>query len=65
LAKLLDFPYVEGDEIHPISNVAKMSSGIPLTDEDREPWLALIRKTAEEKTIRKRIDEQCSEWSAW
>lgn len=57
LAKLLDFPYVEGDEIHPKSNVAKMSSGIPLTDEDREPWLALIRKTAEEKTIRlKRID---------
>lgn len=56
LASLLDFPYVEGDEIHPESNVAKMSSGIPLTDEDREPWLALIRKTAEEKTIRKRTD---------
>lgn len=61
LAQLLDFPYVEGDEIHPTSNVAKMSSGIPLTDEDREPWLALIRKTAEEKTIRKRIDEQRSD----
>src|SRR6266550_577876 len=55
LAQALDFPYVEGDEIHPKSNIAKMSSGIPLTDEDREPWLALIRATAEEKTIRKRI----------
>lgn len=61
LAQVLDFPYVEGDEIHPKSNIAKMSSGIPLTDEDREPWLALIRKTAEEKTIGKRVDEQCSD----
>ncbi|KAG6864946.1 hypothetical protein C0991_006175 [Blastosporella zonata] len=40
-------PYVEGDELHPASNVAKMSAGIPLTDVDREPWLALIRATAE------------------
>ncbi|KAF8345510.1 P-loop containing nucleoside triphosphate hydrolase protein [Amanita rubescens] len=61
LARALDFPYVEGDEIHPKSNIAKMSSGIPLTDEDREPWLALIRATAEEKTIRKKIGEGCGD----
>lgn len=59
LAHTLDFPYVEGDEIHPKSNIAKMGSGIPLTDEDREPWLALIRATAEENTIRKGIGEGC------
>jgi gluconokinase len=40
---------VEGDELHPKSNVDKMSRGIPLTDEDREPWLELIRSTAEGK----------------
>ncbi|TCR00068.1 gluconate kinase (SKI family) [Neorhizobium sp. JUb45] len=42
LAKALDLPYVEGDELHPKSNVEKMSKGTPLTDEDRWPWLDLI-----------------------
>ncbi|KAF8625893.1 hypothetical protein AX15_005142 [Amanita polypyramis BW_CC] len=56
LANALDFPYVDGDDLHPRSNIDKMSSGISLTDEDREPWLALIRQTAEERTIRKMVD---------
>ncbi|KAF8634747.1 hypothetical protein AX17_004117 [Amanita inopinata Kibby_2008] len=51
LSRTLDFPYVEGDELHPKSNVDKMSAGVPLTDEDREPWLGLIRRTAEEMTV--------------
>ncbi|KAK2461079.1 hypothetical protein APHAL10511_006926 [Amanita phalloides] len=55
LAHELGFPYIEGDELHPKSNIDKMSSGIPLTDADREPWLALIRKTAKESII----DERC------
>jgi gluconokinase len=42
LAKALDLPYVEGDELHPKANVEKMSHGTPLTDEDRWPWLDLI-----------------------
>lgn len=44
-------PYVEGDDLHPMSNVEKMSSGRPLTDADREPWLKLIRATAEHMII--------------
>ena len=40
-------PFFDGDSLHPKSNIAKMSSGTPLTDEDRLPWLALIRSTAE------------------
>ena len=48
LAKALDVPYVEGDDLHPRSNIEKMSSGDPLTDSDREPWLRLIRTTAED-----------------
>lgn len=39
LAKHLSVPFIEGDEFHPEENVAKMSRGIPLTDNDRYPWL--------------------------
>lgn len=42
LASRLDCAFVEGDQLHPASNVRKMADGIPLTDEDRWPWLALI-----------------------
>lgn len=40
-------PYVEGDDLHPQSNIDKMSKGVPLTDEDREPWLRAVRAEAE------------------
>ncbi|KAJ9104670.1 hypothetical protein QFC21_002168 [Naganishia friedmannii] len=43
----LSIPFIDGDSLHPKSNVAKMSVGTPLTDADRLPWLALIRSTAE------------------
>ncbi|QFY59139.1 gluconokinase [Rhizobium grahamii] len=42
LAELLGVGFVEGDRLHPASNVEKMSKGIPLTDDDRMPWLDLI-----------------------
>ncbi|WP_243074392.1 gluconokinase [Microbacterium sp. SS28] len=32
--------YIDADDLHPASNVEKMAAGIPLTDEDRMPWLA-------------------------
>lgn len=35
----LGVPFFEGDDFHPAENVAKMSSGIPLTDADRVPWI--------------------------
>lgn len=34
--------FVEGDEFHPPANVAKMSAGTPLTDDDRVPWLRTL-----------------------
>lgn len=43
LAGRLGWPLQEGDDLHPAENVAKMEAGIPLTDEDRWPWLRLIR----------------------
>jgi gluconokinase len=42
LAERLSWVYEDGDRFHPASNVAKMSAGQPLTDEDRWPWLQAI-----------------------
>jgi gluconokinase len=42
LATRLGWNYEDGDRFHPASNVAKMSAGQPLTDEDRWPWLRAI-----------------------
>ena len=42
LSRKLGWQYQEGDALHPPSNVAKMSSGTPLTDADRLPWLQRI-----------------------
>ncbi len=42
LAERLKWTYEDGDRFHPASNVAKMSAGQPLTDEDRWPWLQAI-----------------------
>ncbi|WVQ71334.1 hypothetical protein IAR50_000862 [Cryptococcus sp. DSM 104548] len=47
VASALHIPFIDGDNLHPKSNVEKMSAGHPLTDDDRLPWLALIRSTAE------------------
>ena len=42
LAKKLGWTYRDGDEFHPPANVEKMQGGVPLTDEDRWPWLKAI-----------------------
>lgn len=39
-------PFVDGDHLHSKSNIDKMTSGQSLTDEDRTPWLEVIRTTA-------------------
>lgn len=42
LARHLDLPFIEGDELHPPRNVALMAAGTPLTDEDRVGWLQAV-----------------------
>ncbi|WP_246036612.1 gluconokinase [Sinomonas susongensis] len=42
LAKELGGEYLDGDVLHPQANIEKMAAGIPLTDEDRTPWLRTI-----------------------
>jgi carbohydrate kinase (thermoresistant glucokinase family) len=48
LAQELGAPFIDGDLLHPESNVTKMAAGTPLTDDDRKPWLQTIgQKLAE------------------
>ncbi|OBA64044.1 gluconate kinase [Mycobacterium sp. 1100029.7] len=42
LAQRLRVPFVDADSLHPPANVAKMSAGQPLTDQDRYPWLERV-----------------------
>jgi gluconokinase len=42
LAERLGFEFIEGDDYHPTANVEKMVAGVPLTDEDRWPWLRVL-----------------------
>ncbi|HLX24292.1 MAG TPA: gluconokinase [Usitatibacter sp.] len=41
-AQRLDWRFAEADTFHSAANIAKMRDGIPLTDEDRWPWLDAI-----------------------
>ena len=43
-AKKTGATFYEGDEFHPPANIARMRSGIPLTDDDREQWLQTLRE---------------------
>ena len=42
LASRLDWPFIDGDSLHPAANIAKMRAGAPLADEDRWPWLEAV-----------------------
>ena len=42
LAGRLNWRFADGDDFHPGANIAKMRAGIPLTDDDRWPWLQAI-----------------------
>jgi gluconokinase len=49
LAAELGFEFIEGDDLHPEPNVEKMAAGIPLTDEDRWPWLRALAEIVAER----------------
>ncbi|MFP3465930.1 gluconokinase [Leifsonia sp. SIMBA_070] len=59
LAQRLGVPFVDGDALHPAANVAKMASGVPLTDEDRIPWLREVGRVLE-TTAPKGVVVACS-----
>lgn len=49
LSKALDIPFFDGDDFHPLSNIDKMSIGVPLNDEDRYDWLITLNKLAKKQ----------------
>lgn len=48
LAEALGARFIDGDDLHPEANKAKMGAGIPLDDDDRWPWLDLVGKALAE-----------------
>jgi len=43
--------FIDGDDLHPEANKAKMSAGIPLDDSDRWPWLELVSQALAEEVV--------------
>ncbi len=44
LAETLGWSFFDADDFHSASNIEKMQSGIPLTEQDRQPWLLILRE---------------------
>jgi ribose 5-phosphate isomerase A len=53
LAARLGWTFQEGDNLHPEANVAKMHAGVPLTDDDRKPWLERVAAWIDGQRARK------------
>lgn len=47
LGQRLGISFIDGDDLHPAENKAKMGAGIPLNDQDRWPWLRTVGRTLE------------------
>ena len=61
LAKELNCVFIEGDKLHPVANIAKMSAGRPLDDADRWPWLEIIgRAMKSERDMGRGVIASCS-----
>ena len=80
LADALEIPFFDADDFHPATNVDKMSSGIPLDDSDRRPWLdalasnlsawereggAVLACSALKERYRTMLGSRCSERIRW
>jgi carbohydrate kinase (thermoresistant glucokinase family) len=51
LAEALGARFIDGDDLHPEANKAKMGAGIPLDDSDRGPWLDLVGEALTPNTV--------------
>jgi gluconokinase len=52
LAGRLHWTFADADYFHPAANIEKMRAGIPLTDDDRWPWLRIIAAWMDERIAR-------------
>ena len=80
LSEALGIPFHDADDFHPVSNLEKLSSGIPLDDGDRQPWLdtlaselsawekeggAVLACSALKERYRTILGSRCSERIRW
>jgi gluconokinase len=66
LAEALRWSFVDADDFHPAANIEKMSQGMPLTEQDRRPWLSALRSYITECLDRNRsIVLACSALTSW
>ena len=49
LHRVLQWPYIDGDDLHPAANVEKMRAGHPLNDADRLPWLQSVARWIDDR----------------
>ena len=52
LAHALGWTFLDADDYHPAANVEKMRRGVPLDDDDRRPWLAVLRRLIHDARLR-------------
>ena len=52
LAQSMGIDFLEGDDLHSAENIERMSSGIPLTDDDRAGWLHALSQEIRESSSR-------------
>jgi gluconokinase len=66
LAAALGYPFIDADSLHSDANVAKMASGVPLTDTDRAPWLAAVHERVRDAHVRgEDLVIACSALTSW
>ena len=52
LAQRLGWSFVDADDLHPPANIERLRHDVPLSDDDRRPWLQQIRRVIEESLAR-------------
>jgi gluconokinase len=62
LATELGWKFYDADDYHPAANIEKMHRGVPLTDEDRKPWLQTLARLIDD--ARDRGENIVLAWSA-
>ncbi|SDG64610.1 NADP-dependent phosphogluconate dehydrogenase [Winogradskyella thalassocola] len=60
LAEELKIPFFDGDDFHPKANIKKMSSGLPLNDDDRQGWLETLNALAKKQLTKNSCIIVCS-----
>jgi gluconokinase len=61
----LALTFIEGDDFHPQHNVQKMAAGVPLTDEDRRPWIDALVHAINARQPRRDVIVACSALSTF